>query len=147
MCSYQSLSFLVIDRQPNRPVFFNPDRFLRILEIRNFFGFKCAHGHAFRLHVKTNQSSGGATVSKERGLNRVPKRDLVSVVQVALQNGRLRIAEKLPNAATLVKELQNFQGKITHTGNDSYGAWREGRQCSCACRRARLVVCRVLGTS
>ncbi len=80
------------------------------------------------LHAKLEpvQIVGGSTVSKERGLNRVPKRDLVSVVQVALQNGRLRIAEKLPDAATLVKELQNFQVKITDTGNDTYGAWREG---------------------
>jgi hypothetical protein len=56
----------------------------------------------------------------------VSKHDLVSVAQVALQNGRLRIAEKLPDAAVLVKELQNFQVKITDMGNDTYGAWREG---------------------
>ncbi len=80
------------------------------------------------LHAKLEpvQIVGGATVSKEHGLNRVPKRDLVSVVQVALQNGRLRIAEKLPDVVTLTKELQNFQVKITDAGNDTYGAWREG---------------------
>ena len=47
------------------------------------------------LHAKLEpvQIVGGSTVSKEHGLNRVPKRDLFSVVQVALQNGRFRIAE------------------------------------------------------
>jgi hypothetical protein len=57
----------------------------------------------------------------------VPKRDLVAAVQVVLQTQRLKIASALPEAATLTKELQNFQMKIsTATGHDSYGAWREG---------------------
>jgi hypothetical protein len=48
-------------------------------------------------------------------------------VQVCLQAGRLKIASALPEAATLTKELQDFQMKITlATGHDSYGAWREG---------------------
>jgi len=69
---------------------------------------------------------GGATVSKENGTTRVPKRDLVSTVQVYLQNGRLKIAEQLPEAETLTRELQNFSVKINDNAHDSYGAWREG---------------------
>jgi hypothetical protein len=56
----------------------------------------------------------------------VPKRDLVSVVQVALQTDKLKIAEALPEAGTLVRELQGFQVKITDAANDTYGTWREG---------------------
>lgn len=73
------------------------------------------------------QITGGDTVTVEKGLHRVPKRDLVSVAQVALQTGRLKIAAELPDAPTLTRELQNFQVKINvDTAHDSYGVWREG---------------------
>jgi hypothetical protein len=72
---------------------------------------------------------GGSAVGREpkrRGY-RVPKRDLVSAVQVLLQNGELKIAEALPEAATLKKELLNFRVKIDpRTAHDSYEHWREG---------------------
>lgn len=71
--------------------------------------------------------TGGMTVTRDgRNLN-VPKRDLVSVVKVLLQTKRLKIAERLPEAATLTQELQNFQVKITASANDTYGSWREGQ--------------------
>jgi hypothetical protein len=72
------------------------------------------------------QIVGGANVSEENGMFRVPKRDLVSVVQVGLQNRKLKIAEGLDLAETLSRELQNFTVKITDAANDVYGAWREG---------------------
>jgi hypothetical protein len=63
---------------------------------------------------------------EDRSLVRVPKRDLVAVVQVLLQSERLKIAEALPEAKTLVKELLNFKVKIDpQTAHDSYSAWRE----------------------
>lgn len=75
------------------------------------------------------QITGGDAVTHDRasGVTRVPKRDLVSAAQVALQTGRLKIAEGLKEAATLTRELLNFQVKISlETAHDSYGAWREG---------------------
>ncbi len=51
---------------------------------------------------------------------------LVSIVQVALQTDKLKVASALAEAQTLVRELQNFQVKITDAANDTYGAWREG---------------------
>ena len=72
------------------------------------------------------QIVGGANVSSEFGMTRVPKRDLVSVIQVGLQNRTLKIAESLDLAETLSRELQNFTVKITDSANDVYGAWREG---------------------
>ena len=77
---------------------------------------------------------GGADVTTEFALGggpvvdgyRVPKRDLVAACQVLLQNGRLRIAEGLPLADTLKKELLNFRVKIDpKTAHDSYSHWRE----------------------
>lgn len=57
----------------------------------------------------------------------VPKPTLVGALQVVLQTRRFKVARNIPEAATLVKELQNFRYKITDAGNDTYGAWREGQ--------------------
>lgn len=81
---------------------------------------------AIKAHLMPILIVGGATVSNENGVTRVPKRDLVSTVQVALQNRSLKIAAGLTDAAVLSAELQNFQVKITDAANDTYGAWREG---------------------
>src|SRR5262249_38803886 len=70
--------------------------------------------------------TGGDQVTREGGVTRVPKRDLVGVTQVALQTSRLKVSAELPEAATLVSELQSFQVRITAAANDTYGAWREG---------------------
>lgn len=72
--------------------------------------------------------TGGDAPSHEEKSWRVPKRDLVSTVQVLVQPrpSRLTIAPALPDAATLQSELLNFQVKITDTAHDTYGAWREG---------------------
>jgi hypothetical protein len=76
--------------------------------------------------LKPIQIVGGANVSSEFGMTRVPKRDLVSNVQVGLQNRALKIAAGLELAEVLARELQNFSVKITDAANDVYGAWREG---------------------
>jgi hypothetical protein len=74
--------------------------------------------------------TGGDSVTGERPEYRVPKRDLVTAVQVLLQSERLKIARSLPEAQTLVNELLAFRVSINlKTGHDSYGndagAWRE----------------------
>ena len=80
--------------------------------------------------------TGGDSVTYEpRGREyRVPKRDLVGVLQVLVQQEprRLKIAEGLPLGATLAAEMLNFKAKISARGHDSYeagpagGDWREG---------------------
>jgi len=72
--------------------------------------------------------TGGDQVTKDGETVRVPKRNLVSGVSVALQTGKLKFSEELPLTKTLTAELQNFKAKISNAGNDSYGAgadWRE----------------------
>jgi hypothetical protein len=71
---------------------------------------------------------GGSSVTRDpqRPGFRVPKRDLITVTQVLLQNGRLRVASELPEAETLKRELLNFRVKIDpKTAHDSYEHWRE----------------------
>jgi hypothetical protein len=69
---------------------------------------------------------GGDRVSFEGGVYRAPKRDLVSALIVAFQNGALRIAADLGLAPVLTAELQHFTLKFNEqTAHDSYSAWRE----------------------
>ena len=72
--------------------------------------------------------TGGDSVTRaEGGGLRVPKRDLASAPLVLMQNGQLKIAEAMPLAETLRKELLNFKVKINiATAHDSYEAWRQG---------------------
>lgn len=73
--------------------------------------------------------TGGTAVTAGGDEYHVPKRDLVSAVQMLLQTRRLRVAEALPEARTLTGELENFRVKISLAGHDSYGAgedWRVG---------------------
>jgi|SRR5215211_9224101 len=80
-------------------------------------------GRAFKA-VKIH---GGDSETSEQGVYRVPKRNLVSALQAALQTGTLKIASSLELAEVLREELLNFRIKINlATGHDSYEHWREG---------------------
>jgi hypothetical protein len=73
--------------------------------------------------------TGGDQVTKDGDTVRVPKRDLVSCVSVALQTDKLKYSEQLPLTETLKNELKNFDAKTSDAGRDSYGAandWRVG---------------------
>lgn len=70
--------------------------------------------------------TGGMSASQPAAREyHVPKRDLVSVLHVLLQSGRLKIAARLPEALVLHHELRNFRVRITAAANDIYAAWRE----------------------
>src|SRR5262245_50938661 len=71
-------------------------------------------------------TAGHHAVSDEHGGWLVPKKELVSTLQILLQSRRLLVAEALPESATLVRELQNFQAKVVLVVDDPYVAWREG---------------------
>lgn len=83
---------------------------------------------ASRLHAVTITGGTAETKDEQDRVTHwnVPKRVLVSTVKVLLQSKRLKIAPGLSEAATLTRELENFQVKITDAANDTYGAWREG---------------------
>ncbi|PKG32914.1 hypothetical protein [Methanoregula sp.] len=69
--------------------------------------------------------TSGNDANRVNGEWRVPKRDLVAGLTVALQNGKLKVAKDLKETNNLVTEMLNFKIKISTAGNDSYGAWRE----------------------
>ncbi len=69
---------------------------------------------------------GRQTTVDDHGYHHVPKRELVGSAQVLLQDRRLRFADDLPFVDALEEELLRFEVKITDSGTDVYGAWREG---------------------
>ncbi len=46
---------------------------------------------------------------------------MIGAAQLALQNGKLKIAAALPDAEILTTELKNYRIKISASGHDSYG--------------------------
>jgi hypothetical protein len=72
-------------------------------------------------------TSGHAVTTDSNGQFRVPKKELIASVQVLLQTRRMRILRTLPEAAVLVRELENYRVKITEAANETFGAWREGQ--------------------
>jgi hypothetical protein len=69
-------------------------------------------------------TAGHAAQSDERGGWLVPKKDLAGVLQVQLQERRLKVAPALDHAQTLVTELQHFQLKTVPL-DPSALEWRE----------------------
>jgi hypothetical protein len=69
---------------------------------------------------------GGAKVHGSRRAPRVPKRDLVNCLLLALQGGALQISSERQHAETLARELTEMRRKLSAAGHDSYGVWREG---------------------
>ncbi|HEY7310271.1 MAG TPA: hypothetical protein VH643_12985 [Gemmataceae bacterium] len=72
-------------------------------------------------------TGGHAVTRTEDGSYHVPKKELVTCLQVVMQARRLQIARRLPDAALLVRELQNFQVKITAAAHETFGVWRDGQ--------------------
>lgn len=64
---------------------------------------------------------GFEVIQVGRGFN-IPKRELVSAVQAALQTQRLIVSKTLGEANVLVVELQNFRAEISETGRDTFEA-------------------------
>jgi hypothetical protein len=57
----------------------------------------------------------------------VPKKELVSTLQVLLAARRLQVAPTLAEAPTLVRELSSFQVKVTRTTHETFGSTGDGQ--------------------
>jgi len=70
--------------------------------------------------------TGGDVARHRGGSSSVPKRDLVSALEVPFHTGTLKVAEGLELWPALKSELLNFRRKISlKTAHDSYEHWRE----------------------
>jgi hypothetical protein len=70
--------------------------------------------------------TSGHKVTAAPGGFHVPKRDLAGVLQSCAGSGRLKIADSLPEAVTLQKEIRNFSVKVTTAGHEVFEALRSG---------------------
>ena len=68
--------------------------------------------------------TSGDKTTYENGSYRVPKRDVVAAVQVALQQGTLKLADGLPLGPVFLQEMLAYRMKISATGHDTYANWR-----------------------
>ena len=70
--------------------------------------------------------TGGDTERYADGYYRVPKRDLIVGLQVLVQQGGLQIAAGMKEGETLLKEMANMRVRVSGSGNEQFGAWRDG---------------------
>ena len=75
--------------------------------------------------VAVSITGGAQENSNGNFAHSIPKRNLISALQIVFQSRRLKVARGLADAETLVTELLNFKVKISLAGHDSYEAWRE----------------------
>ena len=71
-------------------------------------------------------TTGGREVNREGGSWSVPKAEVVSALQVLLQDGRLDIAEGLDLADQLITEMKAFSVRYTDAGNVRFEHSGEG---------------------
>ena len=70
--------------------------------------------------------TGGDVETYANGHYRVPKRDLIVGLQLLLQRRALQMAAGMKFGPVLAREMAEMRVKITASGNEQYGAWREG---------------------
>jgi hypothetical protein len=70
----------------------------------------------------TITSGAKASRDDEAGGFRAPKAELVKTLRKLLRGYRLRVAEALPEAATMVRELGAFEMRISEAVNETFGA-------------------------
>jgi hypothetical protein len=70
-------------------------------------------------------SAGHSVPLDEDGRTPVPKKELVSVLQMLLQTQRLRIAAERPLAETRAAEMGAFRARVTLAGGAEELSWRD----------------------
>src|SRR5262249_301203 len=70
--------------------------------------------------VPVTITAGQAVSVTPDGAFHVPKKELVTALQLLLQSRRLLVARTLPDAGILVRELENFRVRITPAANEIF---------------------------
>ena len=70
--------------------------------------------------------TGGQSERSEGEYYYVPKRDLMSGLQMLFEYGEVKIAKAMSNLEALKKEMAEMRVQTTPSGNEQFGAWRQG---------------------
>jgi hypothetical protein len=90
--------------------------------------FDGLHNRVTGLFFPLTLSAGHEETVTDAGGVYVPKKELVGVLQALLATQRLRIPRTLPDAALLVKEMENFKAKVSLAEAEELDSWRDGQQ-------------------
>jgi hypothetical protein len=71
-------------------------------------------------------TSGSRARLEPNGRWRVPKKMLVANVRALLASGRLKVADGLPEAGVLLRELADFRVTVTARANETFGVGSHG---------------------
>jgi hypothetical protein len=77
---------------------------------------------ASRVYPVAVTITAGETMARDGHRYRVPKRDLVTSVEVLLQERRLKIAQDIGDRAAMVDELLSFRASVTGAGRETFAA-------------------------
>jgi hypothetical protein len=61
------------------------------------------------------------------GVYGVPKRDLITRLQLMFECGELRVSAELREASVFVEELRNMRVKVSLGGHETFEHWRSGQ--------------------
>lgn len=78
--------------------------------------------YAAGLNVIGITITGGTSVNQNDSGYTVPKRDLVSALQVVVQSNRLKVAPSLPLAPAFKEEVQAFRRRMTNARSETWDA-------------------------
>jgi len=70
--------------------------------------------------------TSGQRETAGQGYYGVPKRDLIHGLQTLMEQGGLKIADRLDYGPSLVEEMMAMEVKVSPSGNEQMAAWREG---------------------
>jgi hypothetical protein len=79
-----------------------------------------------KLHPTGITIIGGPEWSSSGRHYRVPLNDLITVIELAMEQRVLAFAKDLEHLPALVDEFANFERRLTKAGNETYGNFREG---------------------
>jgi hypothetical protein len=77
------------------------------------------------LYIAVSIGSGVDPTVGEGGIQ-IPRKELVGVLQVLFQNGRLKLPASFRDIDVLVDELLKFKARVRVAGDNTLESWREG---------------------
>ena len=87
--------------------------------------------------MRTLMITGGHGENSKCGYDYVPKKDLISGLQILFERGEFKIAKTLSYLEVLKIEMPAMEVMVTPSGNETLGAWRTGSMMTWCWRRWR----------